>query len=325
MGVMLIGPAVPVVGVTPPLTVTRIENGTLYLNNYIMADNAAAGDTVAVTNYFPLVRGYQIADATVEGLTLDLAAPGTDQLAGLRIGGVWLGFCQRCTLRGLVIRGTLGDGILTEACENILGERCESSGNTHHGLHYGSHTLDSRVLDCNLHDNGSDGLYLCWGIRRGVFRGNEIHHNGYALHRNGISIGHKDTDNLIENNHIHDNAKHGLCFRKKTEANGAHRNIVRGNLIENNGRPKAEVPEKFYAEPRLELMYAGVFVSGITHDLLLENNTFRETRTGDRRLQVNAVYLAPGVSKVKMAGNKFEGLPGPNVVDESGAKDNQLQ
>ena len=33
---------------------------------------------------------------------------------------------------------------------------------------------------------------------------------------------------------MYENAVSGLHFRKKTEANGAHRNIIRDNIIENN-------------------------------------------------------------------------------------------
>lgn len=145
------------------------------------------------------------------------------------------------------------------------------------------------------------------------------------MHRNGLSIGHKDTDNLIEKNRIYENAKHGVCFRVKTEGNGAHRNVLRENVIENNGTPALDVPERFHADPRRELQYAGIFVNGITHDLTLERNRFCETRAGTAALQVNAVYLGSGVRRVKMTDNVMEGHPGDSVVDESGSRDNELQ
>ncbi len=311
-------------GPRPPLTITRIKDGVLYTNNYNFANYTAGGDSLLV-NYFAMIRGYEVEDAVVDGFTVDASADDLTGIESVRIGGVMLTLCKRCTVRNVTVSGALGDGILAEPSEHITVENCESFDNTHHGVHFGSHSPWAQCIGCDLHDNGSDGLYLCWGVREGIFRDNEIHHNGYSLHRNGISIGHKDTDNLIEGNHVYENSKHGICFRTKTEANGAHGNVLRGNVIENNGRPWDEVPQHFHDEKRAELLYAGVFVNGITRDLLLERNVIRETRKGDRRRQVNAVYLGPGVSGVTMTGNVMEGHPQDAVVDDSGASDNVLE
>ena len=69
----------------------------------------------------------------------------------------------------------------------------------------------------------------------------------------------------------------------------------------------------------------GIYINGITHDLTFENNSIRETRTGDEALQFNAVYLSPEVSRVKMVGNKISEHPEKAVVDKSGSSDNTLQ
>lgn len=58
------------------------------------------------------------------------------------------------------------------------------------------------VEGCNVHNNGIDGVYLCWRVQKVIFRNNRIYNYGES----GISIGHKDTDNYFESNIIHDNA-----------------------------------------------------------------------------------------------------------------------
>jgi hypothetical protein len=324
MGVMLRGRRGGGPGPTRPLTVTRVADGILYTNTYIVADHTADGES-SVVNYFAMVRGYEVENAEVDGFTVDAAASDLTGIESVRIGGIMLTLCKHCTVRNVTVSNVLGDGILAEPSEHITVEDCESFGNTHHGVHFGSHSPWAKAIQCELHDNGSDGLYLCWGVREGMFRENKIHRNGFRLHRNGISLGHKDTDNLIERNHIYGNAKHGICFRKKMEANGAHRNVLRENVIENNGQPWDQVPEPLRADPRAELLYCGIFVNGVTHDLLLERNAIRETRKGEARLQANAVYLGPGVSRVTMVANTIEGHAGEAVVDESGADDNRLR
>ncbi len=306
-----------------PLTVVGIEAGVLHTNHYNFA-NHTAGESFVVS-YFAMIHGYQVEAAVVDGFTIDAGADDVTGIDDVRLGGVMLTFCRQCTVRNVTVSGALGDGILAEPSQDIVVHNCESFNNTHHGVHFGSHSPGAQTLTCDLHDNGSDGLYLCWGVRRGIFRDNRIHHNGFRLHRNGISLGHKDTDNLIADNHVYDNAKHGICFRIKTEANGAHHNELRANTIENNGRPWSDVPEQLRPFERAELLYAGIFINGITHDVVLADNIIRETRTGADRLQVNAVYLAAGVSGVHMDNNIMEGHAQSAVVDESGATDHRLQ
>jgi hypothetical protein len=162
-------------------------------------------------------------------------------------------------------------------------------------------------------------VYLCWGVRYSVLKGNRVHHNGFSLFRNGISLGHKDTDNLIEKNHIYENAKHGLNFRQKTEPNGAHRNVVKNNLIENNGMPRGRIPWPYGNLPADKRQSCGIYINGITHDLVIENNTIRETRAGAERRQINGIYIGKGVGRVKkLKSNKITGHPGKTIVNRSG-------
>jgi hypothetical protein len=317
MGVMLRGEQ-HANGPHPPLTVTQVADGVLHTNHYNLT-NFPADSRSLVVAYFPMIHGYDVEAAVVDGFTIDAAADDMTDIEDVRIGGVMLTFCRQCTVCNVTVSAALGDGILAEPSQDIVVEHCESFGNTHHGVHFGSHSPGAQTLSCELHDNGSDGLYLCWGVRHGLFRDNRIYRNGFSLHRNGVSLGHKDTDNVIAANHVYENAKHGICFRVKTQANGAHRNELRGNTIENNGRPWSEVPERFHEFERAELLYAGIFINGITHDVVLADNVIRETRHLDHRLQVNAVYLGPGVSGVVMENNLMEGHLQGAVIDESSA------
>jgi polygalacturonase len=85
------------------------------------------------------------------------------------------------------------------------------------------------------------------------------------------------------------------------------------NVIENNGLAGAKVRG------------AGIHICGIVHDITIENNTIRETRSGADRLQLNAVFIEQGVSRVKMSNNKISGHPENAIVDNSKSPDNQLQ
>jgi len=91
-----------------------------------------------------------------------------------------------------------------------------------------------------------------------LIRGNKVYRNGFGLHRNGISLGHKDTDNIIEENHIYENAKHGIYFRSQTESNGAHRNIIRNSVGERDARPLKDVVSEVRKFWKAEVEFWGI-------------------------------------------------------------------
>jgi len=314
--------------VNKALTITKIENGILYVNDYIpfdfMADfegmSEGQGGGVA-TNIFPLIYGLEVENVVVDGFTADMKVGNSPGWINARVGGVSFKRVKNSSIKNVTALNSPGDGILVSSCEHITVEDCTGAYNTYHGIHAGAHSPWTIVRRCTVNHNGSDGIYICWGVREGEFTDNVIYNNGIREmtnfpdrgKRGGISIGHKDTDNLIARNKIYENARYGIYFRTKTEPNGAHRNIVKDNIIENNGLA-GHVKEG-----------TGITVCGITHDLVFENNTIQETRSGDNRLQKNGFVIEKGVSYLKMINNKISGHSGKAVIDNSGSPDNQLQ
>ena len=307
-----------------PLTVTHIDAGTLFTDDYNTRDFLAERNALVAT-YYPMIHAFEQEDFGVEGLILDSKLDEIGPLAGIWGRGLYFRRCHRAAVRHVVSARCLGDGFGCGQGSHVTFEDCEAQGNTHYGIHPGSHSPRTRIARCRVHDNGADGIYLCWGVRYGEVVDCEVYGNGGRLYRNGICTGHKDTDTLIAGNHVHDNAKHGIHVRQKTEANGAHRTTVRDNRIENNGWPFERVPENLKQLPRRELLGHGIYVCGVTRDLVLEGNTIRETRSGDERHQRCGLYLAPDVTGVVMRGNTFDGHPDAAVTDEARHPTNQLQ
>jgi len=306
--------------VSPPISVMRIDDGLLHLNEYLQTDRRAECSG-KVFNYFGMIYGQESPNVHIEGLTIDA---GVDDPAGvlgtMRRAAIYLYRCPDSVIRDVTVINCPGDGICvgkTSLRCNI--ENCETAHNGFYGIHPGSHSAYTNVRNCHIHHNAADGLYICWGIVGGEFTGNHIHHNGLGIMRSGICIGHKDTDNLIADNHIHDNKKHGIAFRQKTQANGAHRNTVRNNMIENNGSRPEEFAELKAKLGGGEAIHCGIQVCGITEDLRFENNVIRETRTGDDRTQRHGIWLTEGVSRVTLEDNTIEGHIADAVRDDAGA------
>ncbi|MEK7411807.1 MAG: right-handed parallel beta-helix repeat-containing protein [Planctomycetota bacterium] len=303
---------------TMPVRITHIAaDGIVHIDQHLTIE-VYAENGASVVNYAPMIHGFEIEDIRIEGLVIDGSADRSDGLEGVWGGGIYVRRCVRGTIRNVVSKNNLGDGIRFGQSLQMRVENCETAGNSHYGIHPGSHSPYTVISKCHVHGNGSDGVYLCWGARHSVVADCHIHHNGHAFFRNGISTGHKDTDCRFERNHIHDNVKHGIVFRIKTEANGAHRTTVVDNLIENNGSPDAAVPQRLRNEPPRQVKGHGIFVFGVTHDLRFERNVIRETRQGDQRLQRTGMYFAPGVSRVNLDNNTIQGHPEQDLVDEAG-------
>src|SRR5438477_484627 len=141
--------------------------------------------------------------------------------------------------------------------------------------------------ECIARRNGEDGLYLCWRVRHGLFEKNTLENNG----RFGISIGHKDTDNLLENNQVRLNRQDGIFFRNENAGMAGHRNRLENNLIEDNG-DKGDA--------------AGIRVRGQTRGLVFKNNIIRDTRPPETRKQAVGIRIEEQAGEVVLEGNEIE-------------------
>jgi hypothetical protein len=304
----------------PPLTITHREGGDLHLDDYLTGDRRAEHGG-RVIHHFHMILGREAPNVCVEGFTIDARVDDPEGVVGtMRSAAVYLYRCPDSALRDLTVINAPGDGIcIGKTSLRTVIEDCEAAHNGYYGIHTGSHSARAAVRRCHIHHNASDGLYICWGIHHGEFVDNEIHDNGIRDLRSGLSIGHKDTDNLIARNRIRRNRKFGICFRAKTEANGAHRNVLRNNVIEDNGSGPNELAEfKKQLEP-WETVGCGIHISPVTKDLVLENNTIRETRQGEERTQRHGIWTMPGVSNITLRGNTISGHPGGDIRDDAGA------
>jgi parallel beta-helix repeat protein len=217
--------------VTTATLTARIDERTfaisapLYLD-YLVSKRATA--RIA----FPVVGGWGIRDAAVEGLTIEGNRAKRGKLDGCRGGGIYLFECADVAVRGCTVRDYNGDGISFQVSHRVTVEGCTAEGNAGLGIHPGSGSQRPVVRRSRAIDNGSDGLYVCWRVKHGQFEENELRGNGGS----GVSIGHKDTDNLFRGNTITGNGRAGVLFREESEPMGAHRNVFEGNRILDNGR-----------------------------------------------------------------------------------------
>jgi Right handed beta helix region len=266
-------------------TVGRIigQNGhTFAFDMPLNADCMVANKAMAAT-VFPVISGYHLEGARVEDLIIDGNKEENLALNGCRGAGIFLYRGFGTGIRGCVVRNFNGDGISFQQSNDVVVEDCASENNTGLGMHPGSGSQRPVVRSCIARNNGEDGLFLCWRVRHGLFEKNLLENNG----RYGISIGHKDTDNLVQDNEVRGNHEDGVFFRNETEGMAGHRNRLERNVIENNGA-------------------AGIRVRGETRDLVFRNNVIRDTRPAQSRKQSVGIRIEEGAGDVTLEANQID-------------------
>ena len=266
--------------------ITGANEGTFSISLPLNDDYEVSESGQAAT-LFPIVSGVDVEGAVVTGLTIEGNKEQSAPLNGCRGGGIYFCRCPGAVVEDCVVRNYAGDGISFQQSNDFSLIACTSEGNTGLGIHPGSGSQRPTVRRCVARDNGDDGLYLCWRVKFGVFEENVLEGNG----RYGISIGHKDTDNLLRNNQVRGNRENGVFFRNESDGMAGHRNRLESNLIENNGSQSG---------------VAGVRVRGETRDIVLKNNVVRDTRPVEQRKQTVGIQLDEQVGAITLDDNTIE-------------------
>lgn len=249
-------------------------------NFWLMGDSTAS-------SLFPILSGEEIEDFAIENITLDGNRENNDLLDGNYAGCIFLQDCNRATMRGVTARNYHGDGISWQISHDCVVEDCRSENNSGLGLHPGSGS--QRPVMRNNQLTGNDiGLFFCWGVKYGLAENNQVSGN-----RVGISIGHRDTDNLIRGNHVADSRDVGVLFRpERGPTFCAHRNRLENNTIVNSGGEAG----------------VAIDVQGGTESVTISQNQLRETRQAAQRV---GIRLGAETKHIRLADNVIEGFSAP--------------
>jgi Right handed beta helix region len=241
------------------------------------------GSTCA--SLFPILSGENISDLAIENLALDGNREHNDNLDGNYAGCIFLQDCSRIAIRGVTARNYNGDGVSWQVCHDVTVEDCHSHGHAGLGLHPGSGS-QRPVIKRNRLEGNDIGLFFCWGVKYGLAEGNKIQGNRSY----GISIGHRDNENLIVENDIRESGKAGVLFRPERGQDFApHKNRLERNRIVDSGRDGG----------------AAVDVQGLTQEIAIVGNDIRETRGPAQRV---GIRLGKETGEIRLADNRFAGL-----------------
>ncbi len=260
-----------------------------------LRENLWLAGTPTVQSLFPLLSGDNVNNLVIENLTLDGNRANNENLDGNYSGCIFMQDCNQVAIRRVTARNQNGDGISWQICHDVTVEDCHSHDHVGLGLHPGSGSQRA-VMRNNKVENCDIGIFFCWGVRFGLAEGNTIE----KCAGSGISIGHRDTDNLIRDNTVRNSGKVGVLFREEpNKAFGPHRNRVEGNRIIDSG------PENG----------VGVDVRGETEGAAIVKNEVRETRGPSKRV---GIRIGPKTRAIGLEENRIEGFA-ESITGQSGS------
>ena len=269
-------------------TVVAIDGDTVHIDRDPRDNFWTDTEPVAAT-LFPVITGDYINDVTIESLCIDGNRAENEELNGNYGGGIFIQDCDRILIRDVTTRDNNSDGMSWQVCDDVTVENCRCIDNANLALHAGSGSQRSQVRDCTMVGNGQ-GFFFCWGVRESVLERCTIEDS----ETQGISIGHRDTDNLIRDNVVRRSGEHGIYFRTHPQTKrDPHRNVFERNVIEDSGTKGDCVA--------IEML-------GAAEDVVLRDNTIRDTRRKAKSRNRIGLRIAKGIERLTLEGNTFEGV-----------------
>jgi len=287
---------VTVARITGRVAAATAGSATFTLDTPLRNDCMVKRGAVAAT-VFPVVSGVEVENVAIEQVEIDGNRDANPPLDGCRGAGIFLYRAPAARIHGCVVRRYDGDGISFQQSNDVVVTDTVCSDNAGHGLHPGSGSQRAVVKNCRAAGNGSDGMFVCWRVRHGSFENNAFVGNG----RNGVSIGHKDTDNLLRGNLVQSNRGDGILFRDEIPGMSADRNRLEGNTIENNGTVGFNAAGSASDGPA-----AGIRIRGVTAGNQLLDNVIRDTRAPAERRQTIGVVIEEPAGDNLLGRNRIE-------------------
>jgi len=245
-----------------------------------------AGEPQIATN-FSLLQGTSVADVIIENLALGGNKAHNEMLdrGAFDDGSIRLDSSNRITVREVTVREFYCDGIVWGISHDVVVENCRLYDGARLALHSGSGSQRS-IVRGNQVLRSAEGIYFCWGAQHGLYEKNVIEDCTY-----GITIGHRDSDNLIRDNDIRRSRQAGIHFRDDDgkKAFSPHRNRIERNRIIDSG------PEKGVA----------IDISGETESITLIKNELRETRKPASRI---GIRIGAKTRDIRCVDNQIEGF-----------------
>jgi hypothetical protein len=277
--------------------VTAIEGDVIFLDrlteeNFWLEKNATAA------TIFPILTAEKVDDVVVEDIVLDGNRDENEHINGNFAGAVFIQHCNRWSFRNVTSRNYNGDGFSFQVCNDIRFLNCKAINNADLGFHPGSGSQRPIFQRC-LSKGNSQGIFFCWSVSDGLAEDCVLSDNS----KYGISIGHRDTDNIIKGCTIERNSQVGILFRKEAnEFRSGSRNRIENCIIRDNGSKEQGV---------------GIDIQGKTKDIAVHDTRFENTAGKNQNI---GIRIGREAERIMLQDNTFKNCP-VHITDLRSEKD----
>lgn len=267
-------------------TITAVEGEVLFLDQLTQKDFWTDKDATAAT-IFPLLTAENVDDVVVKDLVLEGNRGRNEHINGNFSGAVFLQHCNRWRLENVTARNYNGDGFSFQVCDDIHYLNCRALDNADLGFHPGSGSQRPLFRNCTSRGN-NQGIYFCWSVSDGLAENCTLSEN----RRYGVSIGHRDTDNVIRDCTLERNGEVGVLFRNEgVEFRAGHRNRIENCVIRDTGAGKPGI---------------GIDIQGKTQDITIRHTKLQNTSSGT---QNTGIRIGKEAERILLEDNAFDGCP----------------
>jgi hypothetical protein len=271
-------------------TIKSIEGNVLFLDN-IPYENFWVEEEVSAATIFPIITAAEKTDnVIIEDIVLEGNKDNNEIINGNYAGALFIQNCDNWTFNNVTAKNYNGDGYSFQVCDNIQFNNCKSLDNSGLGFHPGSGSQHPVFKNCT--STGNDlGIFFCWGVTHGLAENCVLSGNA----RYGISIGHRDTDNLITGCKIENNGEVGIYFREPGGINNfraGNRNIIEDCDINNNGNNKTGI---------------GIDIGWEIEDISIKRN--RIGNTNGQNQQQTGIRICENAKRITLEENTFSDSP----------------
>lgn len=247
-------------------TVTDIQGDVLYLDRLTKENFWVDKDATAAT-IFPILTAENVDNVVVRDIVLDGNRDNNEHINGNFAGAVFIQYCNGWRFENVISRNYNGDGFSFQVCDDIQFHNCKAINNADLGFHPGSGSQRPLFRNCVAQAN-SQGIFFCWSVSDGLAENCILSRNK----RFGISIGHRDTDNIIRGCTIERNGEVGILFRKEAnEFRCGSRNRIEDCIIRDNGTKKPGI---------------GIDIQGKTQDITVRNTRLENTAGKNQKIGI---------------------------------------
>ncbi len=267
-------------------TITAIHENVLFLDRLTKENFWTEKEATAAT-VFPLLTAENVDDVAIEDIILDGNREQNEHVNGNFSGGVFIQYCNRWRFKNVTSQNYNGDGFSFQVCDDIQFQSCRAINNADLGFHPGSGSQRPVFRQC-ISKGNSLGIFFCWSVSDGLAESCTLMENRDY----GVSIGHRDTDNVIRDCTIERNGKVGILFRKEdSEFRGGHRNRIENCTIRDNGTKESGV---------------GIDIQGKTQDITIQNTRLQNTAEQNQKI---GIRIGNEAERITLQDNTFENCP----------------